>query len=221
MMTIPGEPRQPPIVSFYDSDSPGVDYKNRRLTDILSYSNNELELSHNYIQVLFPLPEGSPFNPSAPLIDEATFATFRQRPELRNSIHRAFRRMLVFYGFQLLQDSTTDQESMNIVPGNNADRQFRIWVKAFNHNHLRITRIIRSLRVLGLEDEAAAFFHALGKVDETHPGKISSRSLTYWTRAAKRPLYVAPDDEREEQASGPAFLWSFEERHQALHLDVH
>ena len=50
------------IVRFYDSDLKGKDAFGRTQAEILSWSDTKLEASHNYIQMLFPLPEGSPYN---------------------------------------------------------------------------------------------------------------------------------------------------------------
>lgn len=82
------------------------------------------------------------------------------------------------------------------------------WVSSFTHNHLRITRIIRSLRVLGLEAEATAFFEAVEDVYLT-TGRIGGRSFMYWTRAIERPLYLAPEDARDK-GDGKDFLYEFE-----------
>lgn len=84
----------------------------------------------------------------------------------------------------------------------------RVWVSRFNHNHLRITRIIRSLRVLGLEDEARLFFEAVEGVYED-TGKIGQRSLMFWRRAMERPLYLAPEDE-DDEGMGRDFLYEYE-----------
>lgn len=75
-----------------------------------------------------------------------------------------------------------------------------------DHNHLRISRIIRSLRVLGLEKEAQAFYQAL---ENTKPMRASDRSREFWRRAAERSLNIRPDLEvRDEQddSVGPEFL---------------
>ena len=64
-----------------------------------------------------------------------------------------------------------------------------------NHNHLRITRILRCLRVLGLQEECDVFFAALKRVYDDPSINIGPRSLEFWTRAVERPLYMAPDDE--------------------------
>jgi hypothetical protein len=50
------------IVRFYDSDLKEKDAFGRTQEEILSWNDTKLEASHNYIQMLFPLPEGSPYN---------------------------------------------------------------------------------------------------------------------------------------------------------------
>ena len=97
-----------------------------------------------------------------------------------------------------------------VVKGLNFEKASRKWVTHFDHNHLRITRIIRCLRILGLEKEAEAFFQALGIMFEEGGGKISKRSFMFWTRAARRPLWLAPEDE-DDGGVRRGFLWDFEE----------
>lgn len=202
------------IIRFYDPAIRAADLQGRSLSSILAWSDAELEDCHDYIQNLFPLPEPSPFNPAAPLVSSGVFTAFRTRPELRNRLKEAFCRMLKFYGFKLHLDGANEI----VVKGDNFGRASRNWVTRFNHNHLRITRIIRSLRVLGLEQQAAAFFVALEKVCEGNGrtiGSIGERSLEFWTRAATWPLYIAPDNDNEDKRSScEGFLWDFEEYRQ-------
>lgn len=87
------------LISFYDESD--HDYNGRYLKDILKWSAGKLESSHDYIQMLFPLPEESGVNWNAPVIDRQVFEAFRSRPELRDNLRKAFERMLWFYGFQL------------------------------------------------------------------------------------------------------------------------
>lgn len=61
----------------------------------------------------------------------------------------------------------------------------------------------RSLRILGLEPLALAFRKALTKHDTGYA--VGKRSLTYWDRAAFRPLHLPPDEENEN-ATGVAWL---------------
>ena len=198
----------PFIVRFYDPNVQAKDRRGRTRSSILAWSDDELEYHHDYIQLLFPLPEGSPFNPSAPVIDEATFNAFRSRLELQTQLRASLQRMLRFYGFQFTSETADggDSQTLQVIDGSNYPEASRNWVRRFNHNHLRITRILRSLRVLGLETEAWEFFKALKRVYEG--GKIGQKSMMFWTRAIERPLYLAPEDEDDE--GGCQFLYEFE-----------
>ena len=199
---------EPFIVRFYDPNIQAKDRRGRTRSSILAWSDDELEYHHDYIQLLFPLPEGSPFNPSAPVIDEATFNAFRSRLELQTQLRASLQRMLHFYGFQFASETADggNSQTLQVVEGSNYPEASRNWVRRFNHNHLRITRILRSLRVLGLENEALEFFKALKRVYDG--GKIGQKSMMFWTRAIERPLYLAPEDDDDD--GGCQFLYEFE-----------
>ncbi|KAL8822231.1 MAG: hypothetical protein Q9191_007028 [Dirinaria sp. TL-2023a] len=198
----------PPIVRFYDPHLCAPDSQSRTLTSILQWPNDRLEYSHDYIQWLFPLPERSPIAPSAPVIDRQTFLAFRSRPELYDRLRDALGRICRFYGFEARGPGPDGGFRMERLPDTEFRARSRGWVSRFNHNHLRITRIIRSLRVLGLEHEARVFFEAVEGVYED-TGKIGQRSLMFWRRAMGRPLYLAPEDESDE-GRGRDFLYEYE-----------
>ncbi len=162
------------LLAFYGGSGP--DNRGRMLNTIQSWSDEKLEAVHDYIQWLFPLDEGSAFNASAPILDQATIASFRARPELQENVRRSFSRMLAFYGFE---------DSDPIVPAANFDKQARNWLNPGNHNHLRITRILKSLHLLGLSREAGLFFDALQNVRERHRSAISDVTFGFWLRANK------------------------------------
>lgn len=259
------------IVRFYDANIQAKDAHGRTQEDMLAWSEAKLEQCHNYIQMLFPVPEGSAFNWEAPIIDREVMDTFRSRQDLQDRLRLSFERMLHFYGFQVAteendnektkedtnEDAKIDDSSKKVVAnvaeespsaetstttstkskvkqkdeetepnGNTADNDvskptsssntssaqsgytiiraphwrtsFRNWAVRFDHNHLRITRILRCLRILGLQVECDAFFKALKDVFDDPAFSISDRTMTYWKRAVIRPLYIAPDDERIE-----------------------
>ena len=146
------------------------------LHEILEWTDLRLESVHNYIQWLFPLPEASPVNPSAPLLDAAAIREFHERCELGEAMRASFLRMLRFYGFEWREGA--------VVRAANFDERSREWLWPGNHNHLRITRILRCVRLVGLEAEAAAFFEALGGVYAENRGAISPETLRFWSRAA-------------------------------------
>lgn len=57
------------------------------------------------------------------------------------------------------------------------------WLRAEDHNHLRITRIIRALRRLRGDDAAEAFKTYILAVVENTGAPISTRSRGYWATA--------------------------------------
>jgi len=113
--------------------------------------------------------------------------------------------MLWFYGFELIEE----EEKLSVRPGSNFKENSKHWKTRFDHNHLRITRIIRCLRILGLEGEAQAFYDTVSC--ET---RVSPMSRMYWGRAMSRPLNVAPDVDDEDAGGqddvGPKFLRDFD-----------
>jgi hypothetical protein len=243
--------KTPLIVRFYDANTQAKDSHGRTQEQILSWPDSQLESCHNYIQMLFPVPEGSAFNWEAPIIDRETMETFRARSDLRGRLRQSFERMLDFYGFEVekaklwekaikseaveleeanvtadskdtskgketdASESTTDTATdsrdvtskttsatstldYQIVRADHWRKNFRNWAVRFDHNHLRITRILRCLRILGLRKECDAFFAALKQVYDDPSINIGERTMSYWTRAVTRPLHIAPDDDRIE-----------------------
>ncbi|SMY22272.1 unnamed protein product [Zymoseptoria tritici ST99CH_1A5] len=214
---IPSFPPAPPlpfIARFYGTEE-AKDLEGRTLSQILRFDDEKLERSHDYIQNLFPLPERSPVNPDAPLLDQATRSAFLYSPvrnHLRAQLLEAFKRMAAFYGFTLDTNDTTDNHDAAktaisyryaITPSLNFFANARqTWLTRGDHNHLRITRIIRCLRILGLEPVALAFYQAL--IDNSGD-VVSARSKMYWQRAAERPLHLPPA-ESDEDATGIEWL---------------
>lgn len=81
-------------------------------------------------------------------------------------------------------------EQITVTRAPNFVAKATVWLSRGNHNHLRITRILRSLSVLGLEAEAKAFFDCLSKIYEDEQNKpmpaISDETMLYWREAAGR-----------------------------------
>lgn len=387
-MSGPTRHKVPLLIRFYDPEIRGKDAVGRTLDEILAWEDSRLETCHNYIQMLFPLPEGSIFNMQAPIITREVMEAFRERDELKGRLRESFQRILKFYGFKIKvdgeededEDRETDEENGDeaeqlrdpeqvegepqtsnlqetasqpidgqtetigptevteeprttasleeaepqaqnavdtikvaqeeemgsdskqipketegihtadetenaqttnetetalpanetnnshtaetnsdqamtepseqpactgqvtsitqednphpiesphteskalktkptsstiqsqphyhsllpphgciIVRGANWRRAFRNWAIRFDHNHLRMTRILRSLRVLGLQDECDAFYDALKEVFNDERIYINERTMMYWRQAVRSPLHIAPDGEQ-------------------------
>lgn len=165
------------LVRFF---SGGEDDQGRTLDAILGWDDARLEMVHDYIQWIFPLPERSGANPWAPVLDAAAIAAIRSRAETQERLRAAFERMVTFYGFALEDNAVVEGPRFAVVARN--------WLHAGNHNHLRLTRMLRSLRVLGLEREAAALWSALRVVYERERAAgrrtITEETVAFWQDAA-------------------------------------
>ena len=66
------------------------------------------------------------------------------------------------------------------------DQRTVLW-KYANHNWLRITRMLKSLRLLGLETDAQRVWGCLRELHEQE-GYVSAASFRYWQDAAEGRL---------------------------------
>ena len=189
------------------------------LADVLSWDDYQLEVRHDYIQWLFPLPETSGVSANAPTVTAAVFAAFHASDEraraLQQNARRGFVRMMAFYGWTATyHEDALGHYPVLFQPAENQAERCRCWVRRTDHNHLRLTRILRSLRVLGLEKEAATLWREMQFVLRRPTGEaVSQRSRLFWARAAERPLHEAPDDSHLRPAGSFQFLKVFEEGH--------
>ena len=166
------------LVAFYRGDAP--DDRGRRLDKILAWDFDRLESTHDYIQWLFPLAEPSGANLHAPVLDASDIAAFRADAALQARLLASLRAMLAFYGF-VLEDR--DGKPM-LARAADFDERCANWVSPHNHNFLRLTRILRSLDILGLPQYARALFLALERTYRKNPAVIGSTTFGYWMRAA-------------------------------------
>ncbi|XHX80159.1 MAG: opioid growth factor receptor-related protein [Stenomitos frigidus ULC029] len=171
------------LVNFYLGQC--LDTEGRKIESIWAWDDVQLEDVHNYIQWLFPLIDQSRFNPDAPLLTAIDIQTFNASSDLKQRVLMSFKRMLQFYGLQ----SAEDNDAISITTAETFSEQRENWLNWGNHNHLRITRILTSLRLLGLDAYAQAFFQCLTQLYKTAPNEIDPRSYAYWQDAVSKTLY--------------------------------
>jgi hypothetical protein len=145
------------LVGFLAGASP--DAHGRAHADILAFCDAELEARHDFIQWLFPLPEASRAVPGSPVLSEDDIASVRQSPQAQRNLAAAAARMLAFY-------AASDQ-----------------WLRSHDHNHLRITRIVRSLRLLKSDEAADNFRRAILALVRARGAAVNATSLAYWAEA--------------------------------------
>jgi hypothetical protein len=151
------------------------------LSDIYEFDIYELESHHDYIQWLFPLPEPSGANESAPLLSRDDIAAFASDGSLKKALLRSLQLMLQFYGLAL----AVRGDNVEIVRGPDFDERSRRWLTEGNHNFLRISRILRSLSLLGFRAHALAFLKCLEDIYCDEARTIGGTTMGYWRRAVK------------------------------------
>ena len=171
------------LLDFYRGN--GADAEGRFITDIWKWDDNDLEEVHDFIQWLFPLPEPSQFNPHAPLLTDKDIEAFTSDPVLQTNLMKSFERILGFLGLSCTADG-------KVVEGNNFPARIPDVWEIINHNWLRITRILRSLTVLGMERQAQALYDRLSIFFRSAKFPIPPATFRYWTDAVKSGRNIVP-----------------------------
>lgn len=159
----------------------GADHRGRSLDELQDQDHDALELNHDYIQWMFPLPEPSGANAQASTLTEADIAAFRGNPALRMKLNTSFRIMMRFYGLDLM--GTESGLLVKEIP--TFEERRRIWLSPLNHNYLRLTRILRSMTLLGCAPHAKALLTGLERLYKNYGDVIGPETLTYWRNAVK------------------------------------
>ncbi|MCG9665929.1 hypothetical protein L1D26_23025 [Vibrio mediterranei] len=152
----------------------GTDHQGRLISDIWGFNEFWLEHDHKYIQWLFPIDIQTKFNKHAPILTENDRAEFSSSEMLQKTQRKSLELMLRFFGLHW--------EGEEIVPTAQLNIRDHIWLKRGGHNHLRISRIIRSLALCGQHQLSFKFKQAIVKAALEH-GKVSEESLDYWLKA--------------------------------------
>ena len=135
-----------------------TDFKGRMIDEIWDFTDIQIEGNHDFIQILFPLNKKSQSS---------------------------------FHGYYLETD-----ELVQILKNDNLIRQNIIkssewflsflkrhdyWKSGYNHNQLRITRIIECLRLIVDDKSANEFYESIINICDSK--KINQKTLFYWKNA--------------------------------------
>ena len=147
------------MYKFYDFLSGGVDHAGRTHAFICDQSDDWIESTHDFIQWLFPIEDERSRGASIPNLTDEEVEMIKQSEEAQKAMLLSASRMRRFW-------------SKN-----------QHWVTEHDHNHLRITRCIKSLRLLVGDEEAQKMKVWLSSVLGPNAKLISSVSLNYWKNA--------------------------------------
>ena len=143
------------IVGFLEGKTP--DHRGRILAMLLQQTDHQAETNHDYIQWLFPLDEPSRSVNGAPVLTELDIDEIRQSSLAQANLGESAR---WFLGF---------------LQRNNH------WITKYNHNHLRITRVIRSLRLLASDEVADEFRDKVLAVVGDNLNLVDQKARGFWT----------------------------------------
>ena len=161
------------LLNFYRLKSP--DSQGRMLWELWAFDDRQMEMRHDFIQWMFPLNEPSAFNSQAPLVTAEDQRAFKTDPAIMQAYRKSIDRFLGFIGLEFTDDGS-------VIKAADFAQRRAIW-EASNHNWLRITRFLKSMKLLGFDEQAAALWECLRRLHEDD-GFVSDSSFAYWKEAA-------------------------------------
>jgi len=125
----------------------------------LRQTDHQAEATHDYIQWFFPLDEPSRSVNGAPVLTELDIEEIKESILVQGNLAKSAR---WFLGFLERNDH---------------------WIKKYNHNHLRITRVIKSLRLLASDKAADEFKNIVFEYLGDDLNLIDPKARSFWNSA--------------------------------------
>ena len=145
------------LITFLKDQEP--DFNVRFLSDIWNFRDIDIERNHNFIQILFPLEIRS---------NNVSHHYYIDSPQLLSD---------------LINDDLVRE---NIIKSSKWFLKFLSrndhWKTSQNHNHLRITRIIKCLRLIISDEEADNFYDEVLEILGNN-NLINKKTLEFWAEA--------------------------------------
>jgi hypothetical protein len=77
----------------------------------------------------------------------------------------------------------TDGNRLRVTRTATFEERARVWLTPGNHNFLRLTRIMKSLSILGAANVARAILAGLEEIAAANPATVGETTLEYWQGA--------------------------------------
>ena len=137
----------------------GKDFKGRSLEDIWSFSDEEIENYHDFIQVVFPLNKPSQAVSHGYYLDSGELVQqIRINKQAANNIIKSSQWFISFL------------------------KRNMYWNTHSDHNQWRITRVIECLRLLVSDEEADNFYISVLELIKDN-NQVNKRTLGFWKNA--------------------------------------
>jgi len=148
---------------FYRNESPTPE--GLMFSDFTWYDYQKMEADHAWVQWILPTKEPSAFNPDSPLLTDEDITLFKSDPVLIENYLFAVYHVMDFFDMVTMQGEACWKFYDNRAPK-------RWWLESFNHNFLRMTRLLTSLKFMGYDDLAKSIFHLLEEYRDTYPNSV-------------------------------------------------
>ena len=145
------------IIDFLEAKTP--DYRGRMILSLWKQTDYQAESTHDYIQWLFPLDEPSRSVNGAPILTELDIDEIKESSLAQANLAKS---ASWFLGFL---------------------RRNQHWVTKYDHNHLRITRAIKSLRLLASNEAADEFKKMVFEYLGDDLNLIDPKASSFWNSA--------------------------------------
>ena len=145
------------IVGFLEGKIP--DHRGRLLSMLWKQTDDDAENSHDYIQWMFPLDEPSQAVNGAPVLNDFDIDEIRENQLAIGNLEES---ASWFLGFLERNDH---------------------WIVNYDNNHLRITRAIKSLRLLASDLVADAFRSKVIELAGDNLSLIDQKARDFWASA--------------------------------------
>ena len=142
------------VLAFMENN--GSDHKKRKLLDIIKEDDHFWEREHDFIQWLFPLDEKSMAVPNSPVIREPEITFIKESAVAQISLDTSIARY---------------KEFLNRNNG---------WHSANDHNHLRITRVLKCLKLIRNLESAQQFKYWVASELGDSIDVINAKTQQYW-----------------------------------------
>ena len=135
-----------------------ADFKGRTIQEIWSFSDIQIEGNHDFIQLIFPLNKKSQNVFHGYYLDnEDLINELKESHQIRKNIIKSSSWFLSFL------------------------KRNEYWKSKYDHNQLRITRVIECLRLLVGDDEADNFYQSV--LGLSLDSNINKTTLEFWKNA--------------------------------------
>lgn len=138
----------------------GIDFKGRTLESIWSFADEDIERTHDFIQMIFPLNKSSEYVLNEYYLDsEDLIKQIKDNSIARENLLKSSKWYLSFL-----------------------KRNIWLWNRNYDHNQKRITRVIECLRLLVSKEEADKFYDNVIEIIKDN-NKVNNKTLNFWENA--------------------------------------